>query len=223
MSSPTGFVEGLAVVDGAGASNNSSWGTPANGTHGSPSRPAVITNAVNNCVGGETSTNPVGGGDEIPLELSATTHRPNVIYQHFVDIASGPTEAHMTVGTCLPVVPSATDKTPRDLFPNNSSDGVVDAVTDPAEYDQLGLTHRNKLYGAAAAREAPMYDELKASLPENEYASAYQIKPQHTLTEVNDPANIYVAHRSESDPPDAQPAPPGAYAGLMGGWRRGPS
>lgn len=76
---------------------------------------------------------------------------------------------------------------------------------DAADRGRRAGSVRNNLYGAAGVRQDPMYDEVKASLPETEYASTEQIRPQRTLTEENDPANIYMARRESEDP---KPAPP---------------
>lgn len=100
-------------------------------------------------------------------------------------------ESYLTTGP-----PAADDPTYLD------ASGVVQDLTGRGR--SVGLV-RDNLYGAAGVRQDPMYDEIKASLPETEYASTDQIRPQRTLTEENDPANIYMARRESEDP---APAPP---------------
>ena len=74
-----------------------------------------------------------------------------------------------------------------------------DAGVTPADLSRPTGSVRNNLYGAVGVKQDPMYDELKASLPDNEYASTEELKPHRMLTEEETPANIYMAHRTESD------------------------
>ena len=113
--------------------------------------------------------------------------------------AFAPTKGTETTLPDEPPAGTGTDEEPVTLLrvqANDANEKHVAGCDDPeASVTAQGPAGsvRNNLDGAAGVRQDPMYDEIKASLPETEYAPTDEIRPQRTLTEETDPANIYMA------------------------------